>query len=205
MFQKVITSSPYVNPVLRKVYDLDPSLVTNALLSTWKKEDPTTLARIFDTLQELKALDRFLNEISNFSLALDLAILASTREFLNLEKWVTDKISNHGTPFIVSCMAYLADKIQSQRADGFPIEPTTVIFECLNACIEKRSMPPELVNDLKVLYRSFMSTTAPRRTNLSTPVLPQEAAVPISGKCPQISFEALFGFSLHEFLRVAGE
>ena len=49
------------------------------------------LSRILDVAQDLKALSLMLNG-QPFPFVIDLAILASRREYLNLEKWLTDKV-----------------------------------------------------------------------------------------------------------------
>jgi CCR4-NOT transcription complex subunit 1 len=43
----------------------------------------------------------------SFPFVLDLACLASRREYLKLEKWLTDKIREHGEPFISACVKFL--------------------------------------------------------------------------------------------------
>ena len=57
--------------------------------------DQTRLSRILDVAQDLKALSMLLN-ISQFTFVVDLACLASRREYLKLDKWLTDKIREHG-------------------------------------------------------------------------------------------------------------
>jgi hypothetical protein len=43
----------------------------------------------------------------SFPFVIDLACLASRREYLKLEKWLTDKIREHGEPFITACIKFL--------------------------------------------------------------------------------------------------
>jgi hypothetical protein len=43
----------------------------------------------------------------SFPFVIDLACLASRREYLKLEKWLTDKIREHGEPFISACVKFL--------------------------------------------------------------------------------------------------
>lgn len=57
--------------------------------------DQSRLSRILDVAQDLKALSMLLN-ISQFTFVVDLACLASRREYLKLDKWLTDKIREHG-------------------------------------------------------------------------------------------------------------
>ena len=56
--------------------------------------DQTRLSRILDVAQDLKALSMLLNA-TPFAFVIDLACLASRREYLKLDKWLTDKIREH--------------------------------------------------------------------------------------------------------------
>ena len=49
------------------------------------------LSRILDVAQDLKALSVLL-QTSLFPFVIDLAVLASRREYLNLEKWLNDQL-----------------------------------------------------------------------------------------------------------------
>lgn len=68
--------------------------------------DQTRLSRILDVAQDLKALSMLLNAQS-FAFVIDLACLASRREYLKLEKWLTDKIREHGESFVQACIKFL--------------------------------------------------------------------------------------------------
>ena len=50
-------------------------------------------------VQELKALTDVL-EATPFAFALELAALAARREYLNLEKWLQERMAAHGLPFM---------------------------------------------------------------------------------------------------------
>ena len=62
--------------------------------------DQTRLSRILDVAQDLKALSMLLNA-TPFAFVIDLACLASRREYLKLDKWLTDKIREHRVIFTV--------------------------------------------------------------------------------------------------------
>lgn len=64
------------------------------------------LSRILDVAQDLKALSMLLSG-NSFPLVIDLACLASRREYLKLDKWLTDKIYEHKEPFIQACVNFL--------------------------------------------------------------------------------------------------
>ena len=50
-------------------------------------------------------------EAPYYLFTIDLAALASRREYLNLEKWLQEKINEHGDEFIRDCMEFLKQKI----------------------------------------------------------------------------------------------
>lgn len=50
-----------------------------------------------------------------FIFALDVAALASRREFLNLERWLADKVAEHGADFVHSLISFLDIKAQNEK------------------------------------------------------------------------------------------
>jgi CCR4-NOT transcription complex subunit 1 len=75
------------------------TIIMNSMGEWYKKasdlEQSTRLARILDVSQDLKALFNLLNgQPSIFTI--DLACLASRRGYLKLDKWMTDRIRDHG-------------------------------------------------------------------------------------------------------------
>ena len=64
--------------------------------------DQTRLSRILDVAQDLKTLSQLLHS-PNFLFVIELAVLASRREYLKLDKWLTDKLITHQEPFVRVC------------------------------------------------------------------------------------------------------
>ena len=77
---------------------------------------------------------------------IDLAALASRREYLNLEKWLQDRIDEHQVEFVRACIHYLKEKKRqavkmdsSQKPDramsAISLSPETlsVFYNCLQA------------------------------------------------------------------------
>ncbi|XP_055365547.1 CCR4-NOT transcription complex subunit 1 isoform X2 [Betta splendens] len=106
--------------------------------------DQAKLSRILDVAQDLKSLSMLLNGIP-FAFVIDLAALASRREYLKLDKWLTDKIREHGEPFIQACVTFLKrrcpsimgglapDKDQPKSAQ-LPPETLATMLACLQSC-----------------------------------------------------------------------
>ncbi|KAL4234231.1 CCR4-NOT transcription complex subunit 1 [Mactra antiquata] len=106
--------------------------------------DQTRLSRILDVAQDLKALSMLLNA-TPFAFVIDLACLASRREYLKLDKWLNDKIREHREPFIQTCVTFLKrrcpqliggypkDDSQS-KSQQLPHETIATMLTCLQVC-----------------------------------------------------------------------
>lgn len=109
--------------------------------------DQSRLTRILDVAQDLKALSNLLNARS-FMFVIDLACLASRREYLKLEKWLSDKICEHGEQFVQAIVKFLQRRCpqimglkipddQIPKSAQLPHETLLVMMNCLQACIGK--------------------------------------------------------------------
>ncbi|KAI7854467.1 CCR4-Not complex component, Not1-domain-containing protein [Circinella umbellata] len=98
--------------VLSKLWLVNPDFLVKSMLEMYGT-DATTLSRILDIIHELKLLSRML-DIQPFFFSIDLAALASRREFLNLEKWLQEKIAEHKDMFIHTCLRFLTQKLAAE-------------------------------------------------------------------------------------------
>ncbi|VVC86298.1 unnamed protein product [Leptidea sinapis] len=106
--------------------------------------DQSKLSRILDVAQDLKALSMLLN-VQSFPFIIDLACLASRREYLKLDKWLTDKIRDHGEPFVTAMVKFLQRRCppvmgkmpeeQIPKAAQLPPETIATMVACLQLCI----------------------------------------------------------------------
>ena len=88
-------------------------------------------------------------DVRPFTFALDVAALASRREYLNLDKWLADNIANHGAEFLRAVMEFLDSKTTSEKEARIS-EPST----------EPRSMalnPQTIAIFLRVLRNKLVS------------------------------------------------
>lgn len=116
LFLQGHTSSGFVLPAL---WQSSPSLFITGLLAYYSS-DPSSLSRILDLSQDLKILGQVL-EAESFNFSIDLAALASRREYLNLEKWLIDHIREKGMPFFIGVIDFLRDKVNlNGRLEGKP-------------------------------------------------------------------------------------
>lgn len=107
--------------------------------------DQSRLSRILDVAQDLKALSSLLNARS-FVFVIDLACLASRREYLKLEKWLGDKIREHGEPFVQAIVKFLQRRCpqimgakipddQIPKAAQLPHDTLNTMLSCLQVCV----------------------------------------------------------------------
>lgn len=120
---------PLSSTVLPLVWQSDPQLVVRWMVRLYL-EDRSFLSRILDIAQDLKvlfssmvlsprvllsnfpqeALTRIL-EAEPFHFSIQLATLASRREFLNLDKWLQLRLVEHGDVFASACLNYIAEAL----------------------------------------------------------------------------------------------
>ncbi|KAI0320504.1 Not1-domain-containing protein [Amylostereum chailletii] len=99
--------------VFMRIWQIQPSYLTDAFRSFYE-DNPLNITRILDVAQDLKILDALL-DVRPFGFALDVAALASRREYLNLDKWLADNISNHGADFLHAVIAFLDTKMDAEK------------------------------------------------------------------------------------------
>lgn len=122
--------------------------------------DQTRLSRILDVAQDLKVLHLLLNATS-FIFIIDLACLASRREFLKLDKWLSDKIREHGEPFVGSLVKvlnrrapYILGKDENiPKASQLSPETVGTMVQCLHQCVGK--VNPELGDTILSMVSTY--------------------------------------------------
>ncbi|KAH9529601.1 CCR4-NOT transcription complex subunit 1 [Dermatophagoides farinae] len=85
------------------------SLVDLYNQATSPDEQTNKLLRILEISQDLKALNYLLND-SSYLFIIDLASVASRREYLKLDKWINDKLKTIGQPFSDACKLYVQQR-----------------------------------------------------------------------------------------------
>ncbi|CAK9208187.1 unnamed protein product [Sphagnum jensenii] len=96
------------NSVLHQLWTLNPEMVTRTMVEM-HASDPSYISRILDVCQELKAMNTVL-ETTPFSVSIELAAIASRRDFLNLEKWLQDNLTIHRDSFFQACLKFLRER-----------------------------------------------------------------------------------------------
>lgn len=159
------------------------------------EHDQTRLSRILDVAQDLKALSMLLNAQS-FPFIIDLACLASRREYLKLEKWLTDKIREHGETFVSACIKFLQRRCPQivggktdeslSKAVQLPHETLTTMLLCLQNCVGSVSKECAdailtMVSNCSMLLKSRQAPPGVLRTHrgLETPFNPSSLSGPL--------------------------
>ncbi|KAB5596094.1 CCR4-NOT transcription complex subunit 1 [Ceratobasidium theobromae] len=100
--------------VFMRIWQIEATYLTKAF-GEYYADNALNITRILDVAQDLKILDSLL-DVRPFDFALDVAALASRREYLNLDKWLADNISTHGSEFTHGVIAFLESKVKGEIA-----------------------------------------------------------------------------------------
>ncbi|KAM0747379.1 Not1-domain-containing protein [Meredithblackwellia eburnea MCA 4105] len=135
-----LSGHPSHQLVFVRIFQIDRMFLMAALRDFYA-ESEINVSRILDIAQDLKILDLVL-ELRPFFLALDVAAVASRREFLNLEKWLTNSISTHGTAFLRATLDFVKHKVQHdlRRQEADPPEATTLSISAVTVATFMRAL-----------------------------------------------------------------
>jgi CCR4-NOT transcription complex subunit 1 len=75
--------------------------------------EPQNISRVADIAQDVKITQSLLR-LRPYNFALELAALASRREFLNLAKWLDEMIDEGGAEFYRHCLEFLHNKASQE-------------------------------------------------------------------------------------------
>lgn len=112
------------------------------------EEQQQRLSRILDVAQDLKALSLLLNTNSNI-FVIDLACLASRREYLKLDKWLMDKFDTHGEPFAKACIVFLNRRCSVLTSAGKGVD---ISGQNMNTAT---SLPPETLATILAVLQQY--------------------------------------------------
>ncbi|KAG0146562.1 hypothetical protein CROQUDRAFT_657201 [Cronartium quercuum f. sp. fusiforme G11] len=142
LLQSFLTGHPSHQLVFQRLWQLEPTYLIGALQEFYDSSE-MNVTRVLDIAQDLKILDSLLTHPSaSEALVLDLASLASRREYLNLDKWLSDRLSgSEGARFAHGCLDFLAKKVAHDLArHSTPTEPTTLALSAPTVSIFIRTL-----------------------------------------------------------------
>ena len=128
-----------------------------AAMSAWymaAQDDQERLNQILEMAQELKALSPLLAS-SQLPFALDLACLASRRDFLNLDKWLADKLRDDKETFVEAIL----NLIQRRGPNTLPPELLSALLQPLQPLLPSLSLSH--ANQVQQLLHRFPQSAAP--------------------------------------------
>ncbi|XXQ38247.1 CCR4-Not complex component Not1 C-terminal domain-containing protein [Plasmodiophora brassicae] len=120
VMSRYLRHHPSSGAVLQRVWADDPSIIVSWMVRVYL-DDRSFLTRILDIAQDLKDALTVILEAQPFQFAIDLAILASRRDFLNLDKWLQLRLVEHGNSFATACLDYVASAITSHSHSPVPM------------------------------------------------------------------------------------
>ncbi|TFK25059.1 CCR4-Not complex component [Coprinopsis marcescibilis] len=161
-----LTGHPNHQLVFMRIWQIKPTYLTDAFRDFYD-ESNSNITRILDVAQDLKILDALL-EVQPFSFALDVAALASRREYLNLDKWLADKVATHGSDFLNAVISFLHQKMESEK-----------IARLSHPAMESHAMPLS-PNTITIILRTLRNNTD------ALPETDGEAAIEVRNACLQI-------------------
>lgn len=184
--------------VLPKVWTLNPNTIL-VCMAEMHRRDATCLSRLLDVAQELKIIP-FLLDAKPFNFTIDVAALASRRQHLNLEKWISDAIRDRGLPFLQACVEFVSEKVKFQvkRQRGIqtpsfiPLsnEVLAVFIRILQS--NAGMMSPECVEEFRDLQKllgteAFGGSASGAQSTLGSPMMAPEPAG-ITGQQAPVEF-----------------
>ncbi|CAI0393707.1 unnamed protein product [Linum tenue] len=106
VFPVIVKSSSCAGMILY-LWHVNPGLVVRGFVDV-QNDDPEIMGKLVDLSQELKILSSLL-ELIPFRVGIRLAALASRKEFLDLENWLTSNLVTFKDSFFEECLKFLKE------------------------------------------------------------------------------------------------
>ncbi|KAL1410914.1 CCR4-NOT core subunit cdc39 [Vanrija albida] len=96
--------------VFQKLWELNPTGLLD-VLAEFYGEDENNLGKVVEIAWDLQILDRLLAS-DNLHFALDVASLASSKEYFTLENWLADSVAVNGDDFLQAMFDFVEHKVR---------------------------------------------------------------------------------------------
>ncbi|KAF9430928.1 hypothetical protein BGZ94_002057 [Podila epigama] len=142
--------------VQTRLWQVNQGLFVSGLLDLYD-HDHSSLPKILKISDDLKILNKVL-EVKSFAFAIDLAVLASSRNLLALDKWLMSRVASGQDIFVRACLDYLSERIvNDSRQDGaslkeLPVDSIAVFLQVLLSS----SISPENSGVLKEVHNACL-------------------------------------------------
>ncbi|KAG8902291.1 hypothetical protein FRB99_004653 [Tulasnella sp. 403] len=176
--------------VFMRIWQIDPTYLTTAFRDFYE-ESPLNITRILDVAQDLKILDALL-DVRPFTFALDVAALASRREYLNLDKWLAVNVNTHGVEFLRAIVDFLDIKVNNAQDPAsesrtMALNPSTIVIIIRTLRSHANLMTPDDITFFHEV-RNKCCQLCPRLMNL-TPGSDIEPGLSLASFPPEIETE----------------
>lgn len=157
LMPQYLANNPNSAVVMHRLWNINRTVLVQSFVE-WYEQDNTHVSRILDICQELKSLTQVL-DMTPFQFSVELAALAARREYLNLEKWLNERIARDGVPFSQAVLRFL--DLRTQQSPDLPQVPgqparinlsvdTLKIFcRVLQSTVSAGTFPPEFATEYK--------------------------------------------------------
>eukprot|EP01018_Ginkgo_biloba_P022479 Gb_12251 [translate_table: standard] len=134
LFPSYLSGNPNCSIVLHQLWHVNPDLVLWGMMDAHAK-DPNNISKILDACQDIKALSQVL-DMTPFSFSIELAALASRREYLNLEKWLNDNLSCHRDTLFKACLKFVRERTPFEPSNDASVNPVQRSGPIVNLSLE---------------------------------------------------------------------
>ncbi|BFZ65241.1 CCR4-NOT core subunit cdc39 [Saitoella coloradoensis] len=124
-FSAFFIGHPSHQLVFARLWQVNKSIVEKYLWEYWRK-NKMNVPRILDVVQDGRAVEDFLGKLmaqgrndesrEAWTFAIDLAALGGRMDYLNPEKWLTDRIAELSDDFVRVCLEFLNGKAAAEIA-----------------------------------------------------------------------------------------
>ncbi|XP_072963541.1 uncharacterized protein [Typha angustifolia] len=125
------------NSIIGNLWHVKPYLVLRGILDTYT--DPKCLLRILDICQDLKILTAIL-DATPLSFSIKLAAVASQKELIDLEKWLSENLITYKDVFVEECLKFLKEVLIDAANDATESTPQQSRAAVMNICQETCSV-----------------------------------------------------------------
>ncbi len=148
-----LEQSPNASVVLSQFFQAHPAAVLQSMAEYVGNDRATRLSRVLDVAQDIKALSHFL-QTPNHRLAIEGAVMASQRDFVNLNVWLQTRMQTPLPAFILACLGFLQDRMFAPQA-SISLQVQDLFLNHLQALAA--SLPAEVVAILNKLVEKHIS------------------------------------------------
>ena len=153
-----LEQSPNASVVLTQFFQIYPAGVLQSMVEyVGNERQPMRLARVLDVAQDIKALSHFL-QTTNYRLAIEGAVMAAQRDFVNLSVWLQSRLQLSSPQFIMACLGFLQDRMSAPQP-SLSLEVQQLFLTHLQAI--SSSLPAEVAAVLNKLVEKHLALTNP--------------------------------------------